>query len=434
MSSETKKILSIILLSFVIRILLIDTATVEGDMRFWTVWSEKLANGGFANFYINQGGGLQTDYLPGYMYILLFLGKIKIILENWGVILSDHLLFKLPAILADLGAVAIIYRIVRKYFSGDAAIKAAVLYAFNPAIFANSAMWGQVDGFQAYFLLLTLWLFIENNLYLASASLAYAVLIKPISIFILPVILFIIFFRLSKIKNQFGRFEIKRFIKNFWEVKEYREVLFSLFVFFIVIFALVMPFAGNKAPWNFIFERFTASIDQYKLASFNAFNYWALSGIMWRSDSIVQWGITLKQWGLVMFSFVSVFAVCFLYKYRNSGRNFLNIILASAIIFVGAFDLLTRAHERHLLIALPFLAILAIASRKFLIAYTVTSITYFINLYFSYKGGWAFFEKDTVNLLSAINIIILIFLMLEISLFGNEQNHKLKNNQVGEQV
>lgn len=424
MKNEIKNLIIIIILSFIIRILLIDTATVEGDMNFWTTWTHKLLNSGFANFYVVEKGGLQTDYLPGYMYILWFAGNIQALLANWGITVSDHFIFKIPAILADLGSTVVIYQIVKKYFNGKTAVKAAALYAFNPAIFANSAMWGQVDGFQAFFLLLVLWLFIENNLFLASAFFAYAVLIKPTSIFLLPIVLFIAYQQFPKINIRLDKFNIVNYIEKLWVLSEFKRALLGLCVFFLIIFALTMPFSGAKAPWNFIVERFASSIDQYKYASLNAFDYWALAGKMWQDDSITQMGITLKQWGLIMFGGVSLITLFFLHKYRHTSKNRVNIILASAIIFAGAFDLLTRAHERHLLIALPFLAILAVVNRKFLIAYIITSAVYFANLYFAYvwltTGVWMVFDQYTINLLSALNIVVLIFLMLEISIPENE--------------
>lgn len=415
MKNEIKNLIIIILLSLIIRFLLIDTATAAVDMVYWSTWAQKLMTGGFENFYTMPFGGLPTDYLPGYMYILWFLGKVKIIFSSLGISISNNLLFKTPSILADIGSTVIIYLLAKKYLNSKTAVTAAALYALNPAIFANSAMWGQVDGFQAFFLLLVLWLFIENYLYFGSAFFAYAVLIKPTSIFILPVILYIIFSKLPKNIWHQENLKFKNYIKIIVSKKEVKKFMLCFFIFFITIVLLALPFATDKLPWNFLIDQYKVAINQNAYASLNAFNFWALQEKMWYKDSIV-WlaGFTFKQWGIIMFGSLFAIVFYFLHKHKNDDKYFLNIILASAIIFAGAFDLLTRIHERHLLAALPFMAILAVINRNFLFAYLFSSAVSFLNLYFSYARPWPVFDKDTVNFLSTINIAVLAFLFLEI--------------------
>ena len=70
-------------------------------------------------------------------------------------IVPQVLLFKLPAILSDLISGYLIYRILRESKGTKLALIGVCIYIFNPAIFANSALWGQVDSFIALFSILS---------------------------------------------------------------------------------------------------------------------------------------------------------------------------------------------------------------------------------------------------------------------------------------
>src|SRR5579859_239444 len=162
-------ILIFLIFGFLLRVILSPFGTLTLDQNTFVAWSMRLASVGISKFYF----GTWSDYLPGYLYVLYILGQI-----NKLNIIPFTLLYKLPGILSDIGTGYLIYRIVLKLKNERWGIIAAGLYVFNPAVFANSALWGQVDGLTALFALLTIYL-LDMNPMLSAASLAIETLIKP---------------------------------------------------------------------------------------------------------------------------------------------------------------------------------------------------------------------------------------------------------------
>jgi len=187
------KITLLLIAAFFFRIALVNFGTLNLDFNTFIAWSVNLAQNGFRDFYNGW-----SDYLPGYLYVLWFLGKIR------GVI-PDIILYKLPAILADLATGYLIYKIVDKLKDRKWALISSAVYLFNPAIWANSALWGQADSLTAFFALLSIYLLPTAKrqapliaYWLSAASLAIGTLIKPQAAFALPVILFL--FLKNKVK------------------------------------------------------------------------------------------------------------------------------------------------------------------------------------------------------------------------------------------
>jgi len=156
----------------------------------------------------------------------------------------------------------------------------------------------------------------------------------------------------------------------------------------------------------------------YTDTSANAFNYWVMIGKNQQSDTAAWAGLTFMQWGMLMFSLISIVSLLiFSINYsKNAKRNFFNLVLLAAIIYAASFDVLTRVHERHFLIALPFMAILAVLNKKFLIIYAASSAVYFLNLYYVYDlitfNSSGFFLPIVMKFLSGVNVLILILLVL----------------------
>ncbi|HTK03287.1 MAG TPA: glycosyltransferase family 39 protein, partial [Alphaproteobacteria bacterium] len=323
---------------------------------------------GFKNFYSGW-----SDYLPGYLYILYFLGKIK------GFI-PDVILYKLPAILADISTGFLIYKIIRKTKSEKLGLLGASIYIFNPAIIANSTLWGQVDSFVALFSLLAVYL-LTTSYWLSTIFLAIGTLVKPQAAFILPVVLLIM-------------------IKEKWPIKKiFVYLLIGLFMFL----GLFIPFWNHGNLFNFILERLTISANQYQFTSINAFNFWALFGF-WKPDNF-HWII-----GIIVALLISTFAVR-----KNKSPYFL-----CAVIFSSSFLFMTRMHERHFLPALAFLAIAAIENPLLLLPYIGFSLTYVANLYYAYvwitNNFKEVFSDLVVKFISIANIIFLWCVLFPVKL------------------
>src|SRR5258708_1962667 len=224
-------IVIVLLIGFLVRLILSPFGTLTLDQNTFIAWSMRLAQVGFGKFYF----GAWSDYLPGYLYILDFLAKIEKI--N---IIPTTILYKLPAILGDIGTGYLIFRIVKKLKNENWGKIASVLYLFNPAVLANSAIWGQVDGLTAFFSILSLWAF-DINPYASAFALAFGTIIKPQTA-LLALIIFLMMLR--------DKWNIKRIIIY---------ILFSALVFV----GLFIPFSGGSNLINFILLRLGTTLGQY---------------------------------------------------------------------------------------------------------------------------------------------------------------------------
>src|SRR3989344_8851328 len=154
-SKESLTISLILLLGFLLRIVVSPFGTHSNDMAFWIHWSKEIERLGFYDFYNKIGW---TDYLPFYFYVLFILEKIIIAFQITG-----DFIFKVPSILADIATGFLIYKIAKNLKLKHTLILPSI-YLFNPAIFGNSAMWGQVDGVGAFLVVLCLYLFLKQKL------------------------------------------------------------------------------------------------------------------------------------------------------------------------------------------------------------------------------------------------------------------------------
>lgn len=323
----------------VVRLALSPFGTLTLDQNTFIGWSNRLIEVGFSRFYDTW-----SDYLPGYLYVLWALGWIK-----EAISFPSVLLFKLPAIFSDVLTGFLIYRIVGKLKNKRWGIVASGLYLFNPAVLANSALWGQADSLTALFSLLAIWL-IDINPLISSLALAFGTLIKPQAVLAAPVVLFVM-------------------LKRKWTTQKILIYIFTSLVFFVIAF---IPFAGEKSLVLFIVERISATLGQYPYTSVNAFNFWGLFGF-WQKDVFVT-----SLLGIAITAALFLFGAKKLWKRKNSRY------LLLATIFAANFLFFTRMHERHLLPVFAPLAIGASLCCNLWLSYAGFSLVYIINLYYSF--------------------------------------------------
>ena len=380
------KLLALLPAALGMRLLLTSFGTLMLDHNTFVAWSVNLAQNGFGHFYNGW-----CDYLPGYLYVLWGLGKIHL---AWPLIPTEFL-YKLPAILADLVTGFLIYKIVKKHKSERWGLIGAGLYLFNPAILANSTLWGQVDSLTALFALLAVYL--ASVTPWASGIVAMmGFLVKPQVALVAPVILFVA-------------------LKNKWRFKKYLSFAFLAFIFFIVLF---LPFAGNQNVLLFAFQRLTLTLGQYPYASVNAFNAWALGG-MWAPDN---WFIGL--FGYLLIGLLT--SVVFWKVWKKDGGQY----LLMAVTFLAGFMFQTRMHERHLLPSLAPLLISATLVPDLFLPYMLYAVTYILNL--RYAQVWItenfknIFTTDQIKLIVLVNLTSLVFVLYKVWFKSHDFYLKLK--------
>lgn len=358
---------TILFTGLVLRLLLFRVGTLYLDFNTYVAWSNRLVNLPLKEFY-----NAWSDYLPGYLYVLFFLGKIK------SLPIPAELLYKLPAIISDVLTGYLIYKAVKKLKGEKHGKILSAMYMFNPAVFANSALWGQADSLTALFSLLSVYL-LNLNWVISSLSLSFGTLIKPQAVFAAPLILVLMF-------------------REKWPIKKIFYYISLSAGSFLLAF---LPFSSGNF-FEFLVRRFTVSANQYPYLSVNAFNFYGFFG-MWKQSGTLSFLI-----GISMALFV------FLYLVRNSNKAaFRYVVLAG--IFYATFLFLPRMHERHLL---PLFAplIISVATYPLLIVpYIVASLIYLANLRYSYvwvsKNFFTIFTSFEISTLIIANLLAFAFML-----------------------
>lgn len=336
---ENRNILLVLFFALVLRLAFSFFGTLHLDQGTFIAWSNILLKDGPRNFYNSW-----SDYLPGYLYFLWGLGRINL----FGFLPQD-LLYKLPANIADLLTGFLIYKILSKSKGEKWGIIGAAIYLFNPAVFGNSAIWGQVDSLTALTSIMAIYL-LPFNYILSAVSLSAGTLIKPQTAFIFPVILFMM------LKNR----------------KKIGDYFIYCLTGLLVFTAGFVPFWNHGNLISFIYERLGVSASQYPYTSVNAFNFWGLIGF-WKPDNIYF------QFGGYIFVFAALIFLFFKsWKVKNPEYHLLSFVFGASFLFF------TRMHERHLLPIFAPLTIAAIENPYLLIPYVGFSLTYVANLYYSY--------------------------------------------------
>ncbi len=336
-------------------------------------WSDIVVRGGFKHFYDGW-----SDYLPGYVYVLWLLGKIRFALQPVPFI--ETLLYKLPAILADLATGYIIYKIVDRLKNKKTALIAASLFIFNPAILANSTLWGQVDSITSLFSLLAVYL-ANSNWVVSALALALGAGVKPQAALAAIPVLFVM-------------------VRNKWPLS---KIIFYVLLSAVIFAVLFIPFLNSSNLLKFIQERMTVTLTQYPYTSINAFNFWGLFGL-WEPDS------PMKQF--IGYIATAILGLIFIFRMRKVTGAEYHLL---ALLLLANFLFFTRMHERHLLPALAPLVISVAFLPSLFISYAIFSMTYLANLRYSYvwitEEFKTIFKDEVLKGIIAANLIGFIYFL-----------------------
>ncbi len=316
-------------------------------MGTWLGWANRLASLGLSKFYSDVDW---TQYTPGYLYWLWIVGKM-----GW----TSELAIKIPVILADLGVGLLIWSLIRKV-NINLAYLSFFLYTLSPVVIFDGSVWGQIDGLLTLFLFLSAYFLIEKKSFVWSVFFwSVAFVIKPQSMAILPGLLVAIFTR---------RFKLK-------------EVVLAGVFGCLTILLLSWPFFVNN-PILGLPQEIMKMGQYYSYTSVNAFNIWTWPG-MWISDSVLLFGMTYANWGVLILSLAVLLA---LILFREKLDIKANYYLLFAILSLCFFVFPTKVHERYLF---PFFAFLITSAGLFkslnlFVIYLVTTIASFANIYYPY--------------------------------------------------
>ncbi|MGI6172841.1 MAG: glycosyltransferase family 39 protein [Christensenellales bacterium] len=330
------------------------------DMTDFMLWAQRLAETGASGFYSAE---YFCDYPPGYLWVLMLAGKINGLFGGAYNTRLFWLLVKLPAILADGASAWLLIRIAEKPLGERPARMLGCMYALCPAVFVNSAAWGQIDALLALPLLLAILLAVKKRWEFALPVYAVSVLVKPQALMFGPFALFVLvweaFFAKLRVVGGAGNVRITETDDR---EKAYVRMGIGIALSALAMCAVALPFvvrlpedAGAKGI-AFLWRLYGNTMSTYKYITVNACNLYTLLNLNW---SPMESHPYLSAFAYGMLG-LSVSYACFLYA-KSARRE--RIFLAGATFLVAAFAFAPMMHERYLFPALLLLCAAYAADR-----------------------------------------------------------------------
>ena len=380
---ELAAVAALLLGAFVVRFLFFSNqGYAQVDTADFMAWFHTAADYGPRVFYAKTW----CDYPPFNIYFFWIFGSLAKSLELFGSSLFTYVM-KLPANLFDLATAFLIFTFVRKRLTLKMALLATALYAFNPAVIFNAAVWGQFDAIYTFFLVLSLVLVFSSKPKLAVVAFMLGVLTKPQSIALAPLFFFLI-----------------------WRKTDWKGFATSVLVAAATVFAVIIPFEWtNGNPVTFLSNIYFGAYNGYKYTTLNAFNLWGFGG-MWVPDTTFTFVL-----GWAMFAALAAFTLYFVHKRFEVNREML-VLFGAFVLFFGFFMLPTRIHERYLFPAMAVLALMFVFLKKTRPLYVVLTATCLVNQAYvlSFLNAGAFIQLGdlVVFIVSLINSAAFVYVLM----------------------
>jgi Gpi18-like mannosyltransferase len=190
-------------------------------------------------------------------------------------------------------------------------------YSLNPAVFFNSAIWGQTDSFFTLELFLGVLLLLQRRIAFGWALVVVAALTKPQALIFMPL--------LASWRGNWDRPE---------------RPLVAAGAGIAVAALLVLPFMEPLG----LYGLYAKTAAYYAETSVNAFNAMALLGGFRQSDSGMLLFMTYKSWALALVLLFFAFLAYLIWRRRDAEMY---LYLCFLLPF-GFFIFSTRMHERYL--------------------------------------------------------------------------------------
>lgn len=353
---ETKIVVFVLLSSLTARILFFPAQGCWGDLATFATWFKSAAENGPFLFYQTVSW---CDYPPLNVYTFWSFGSLAKSLALFETPALVYIL-KLPSTLFDTATAGLIYIFLKKRLSIDRSLVMTAFYAFNPATIFNGSVWGQFDAIYTFFLILSLLFIFESKPKMSVASFTLAVLTKPQSIALAPLI---VFWLIGK--------------------RNWRTLVSSVLVSTGLILAVSAPLSLNNLA-DFLVKIYLKGYSSYPYTSANAFNFWALVGLR-QSDAQSLLFLDLFKIGWLMFGALTVFSLYYFLKMSTSairtGHTFeISMLFTAFVLLFGFFMLPTRIHERYLFPVISMLVMMMPFLREAKLLYGVLTFTYLSNM------------------------------------------------------
>lgn len=368
------QLLAVLLVGVVIVYLLIAALSpgYVSDIGTNKVWGRHVAREGIHNIY-----RISTDYPPVLLYFFGAAAEAyeRVVDPSFAEkpMLASQMytfLIKLPGIVFHPIVAASIYLLVRRFGPG-VAFGVATAYALNPAVAYDVAHLGQTDPVHAAFTLLSVGALVYGQPLAAGALIALAALTKPQAWILLPIVgLGLIFW--------YGR----------------RGAILGTLGGVVASAVVLLPWIVTNRLHHA--ERFFEALET---KSVNAQALTAQAHNLWWIPTLLEWRF-INDWesliGPISYRLVAMALVLALVvlvvqrmpRLRPRDRLFSYI----GLLTVGWFVVTVRAHENHLFMALPFLAVAWALDRRYGLLFALVSASLLLNLALHdplLVGNWA---------------------------------------------
>lgn len=410
MTSRRKLSVVLTLIFALILRLFLSTKIYSGDLNNHVGWGQSILKYGFQGAYSRQYVGImQPTYPPFSIYafttsvglynlanstvvtlnknIPIFPSKVVWLMEDQNI---RPAFTKTITIISDLGIGLLLFMFVRKYRprSYKLAIFTAFAYLFNPAVWYTSSLWGQIESFPLFFLLLSFWYLFNHKATASHLCFIAALLCKQ------QIIIFIPIFILASLK-QFGL----------------KKTLLGGAFQLIVLYITYLPFAPNLNPlWPFYvyINRIQTGSGSVWVTD-HAFNVWIwFSHLKKIPDSTALNGVPTVYLGYLFFFTPTIFL---LYRYLKTKLNPQLTLLCLSAVPMLSFLLLTKMHERYFAPALPFLILSSAFSPWLWLVSGLVSLAHLANLHHEWWYPRIDWLVTWLSTWSTIELIAIIFII-----------------------
>ncbi len=357
------------------------TVGYETDITLFKAWGELVNNVGYHRVYHSE---VFLDYPPGFLYMLGFLDSLR---RLFAVDIGSNaytLMIKLPSILGDIAAGAVIYKLGEKLSNKATAFFAAAVYLFSPAVFINSAVWGQADGFCLMILLVSVLLLHKEKTIPSAVVYGLAVICKPQMLIFAPIYLF-------------------------WTIykKDIKGLIFGVLSALVTIMLVATPYIQNF-NYLWLIEKYKSTMDYYSYYTINAYNLWGMLGKNWEGLPGEGLGQFVLNWAGPVIATV----LCGFFMWK--GREKKHVVFpAAAVLMSTVYIFSVKMHERYLFPALLFILLTYFFTkdRKFLWIFAGFSFVHYLNVaYVLYlNNAWIDSKSFEIIALSAAHVAIYLW-------------------------
>ncbi len=309
------------------------------------------------------GGG---DYMPLRLYLLAALSQLVPLFNAIPtgfyapLPVATMTLIKLPALLADLVTITIIYIWSLRWLHYRHAAALAALYAMLPPVWINVTWWGQVDALLLLPMLAAVLLLERNGGLWSWLCWVLALLLKPQAIVLLP----LMYAATLRLHGSRGLV---------------RGGVLAIAMFVVVSLPVILAGQGPG-----LLQAYLGSVGRFPKLTAGAYNLWYLATGGASGADVGQgvFGISFRLIGLLLVAGAA--SIVGLVLLRRSDRVIR--VQAAAVLLLAFFALPTQIHERYLFFPLAFLALRAASNPYMVLPLGVLAASLTLNIFGDLDG------------------------------------------------